>query len=373
MPGNALVVQLPPHYPLQQFLSQTDLTAVDAILDARPTPQPDLDIPNGPPVLTPLEAKGLEYQNVAVIGTAETIKALHKANNDTRWPALDARANRAHIDRLRVAVSRAADQVAFIENYDDAQHVADLLQHPSIYDIRDYKDALDSSYPDPTSTITIKAQRAEHYTSNHPKLAWNQARQIYQIIDQNPSLNQELTKQHLVNKIIYDVAIYLIVNHEPQQIPDDVADIIRRSSQSFNQPETAHIAAYTLHQWLAGQTSVIPFLNALTDSHTADIEFITRHRETFSEHLGADIFKHASNPNQATFFANNIKRWATRLVAKANIEDSVDRVVNTAISSLIQAERIPEAKTLIERHPPCRRSTKPLTYSSPETPSKPSP
>ena len=67
-------------------------------------------------VLTPAVVKGLEYQTVCVLEPGRTLQRL-SAEVDllSNAPELEAHSRRTAIDRLRVAISRATENLAFTE------------------------------------------------------------------------------------------------------------------------------------------------------------------------------------------------------------------------------------------------------------------
>ena len=97
-------------------------------------------------VLTPVVIKGLEYQSVCVLEPGPTLQRLNAGVDlHSNAPELEAHSRRTTIDRLRVAISRATENLAFIEIApDDATQMSSrsLLGDATTYSPDDLVDYL---------------------------------------------------------------------------------------------------------------------------------------------------------------------------------------------------------------------------------------
>ena len=135
-------------------------------------------------VLTPAVVKGLEYQTVCVLEPGRTLQRL-SAEVDllSNAPELEAHSRRTAIDRLRVAISRATENLAFIEIApDDATQMSSmrLLGDAATYSPDDLVEYLTKPDTLPESMIPELIGRVGELIDSAPGRAWQLAGQAVQ-------------------------------------------------------------------------------------------------------------------------------------------------------------------------------------------------
>ena len=138
-------------------------------------------------VLTPSDAKGLEYQSVCVLDPGTLLARLHAESGPaaTRTSlALREHEHRTAIDQLRVALSRATETLAFVDvaGSEDALDLsADLLEDAAPYDPDDLIEhfADDAS---PEERVLARTHDARALVDTVPRRAWQRACQAMRLL-----------------------------------------------------------------------------------------------------------------------------------------------------------------------------------------------
>ena len=137
-------------------------------------------------VLTPAVVKGLEYQSVCVLEPGPTLQRLGAGVDlHSNAPELEAHSRRTAIDRLRVAISRTTENLAFIEIApDDATQMSSrrLLGDATTYSPDDLVEYLTNPDTLPESMVPELINRVGELIDTAPGRAWQLAGQAVHLL-----------------------------------------------------------------------------------------------------------------------------------------------------------------------------------------------
>ncbi len=137
-------------------------------------------------VLTPAEAKGLEYQSVCVLEPGRLLSSLDPENLPYGIDAeLDQPARRTAIDHLRVTLSRATETLAFVDveaGDGDLEESRDLLGDAAPYDVEDLMDHLVHSDASAEERVLARTNDARALIDSAPRRAWQRACQAMRLL-----------------------------------------------------------------------------------------------------------------------------------------------------------------------------------------------
>ena len=137
-------------------------------------------------VLTPEEAKGLEYQSVCVLDPGRLLSSLALDDEEYGIDAeLDQPARRTAIDRLRVTLSRATETLVFVDveaGADDLEKSRDLLGDAAPYNAEDLVDHLTHTDASADERVLARTNDARALIDSAPRRAWQRACQAMRLL-----------------------------------------------------------------------------------------------------------------------------------------------------------------------------------------------
>ena len=137
-------------------------------------------------VLTPAEAKGLEYQSVCLLDPGRLLSRLRSEEHEYLVDAeLDQQARRTAIDHLRVTLSRATETLACIDvgatDEERALSLA-LLGDAAPYSPEDLLDHFANAEASPEERVQARTNDARLLIDSAPGRAWQRARQAFRLL-----------------------------------------------------------------------------------------------------------------------------------------------------------------------------------------------
>ncbi len=136
-------------------------------------------------VLTPEEAKGLEYQSVCVLDPGRLLSTLQSQQTYGTEAELDQQARRTAIDHLRVTLSRATETLVFVDvAASDAERrlSLELLGDAAPYDPEDLVDHFAHAEASPDERVQVRTNDARALIDSAPGRAWQRARQAIRLL-----------------------------------------------------------------------------------------------------------------------------------------------------------------------------------------------
>ena len=137
-------------------------------------------------VLTPAEAKGLEYQSVCLLDPGRLLSHLRSEEQEYLVDAeLDQQARRTAIDHLRVTLSRATETLACIdvEATDEERALSlALLGDAAPYSPEDLLDHFAHADASPEERVQARTNDARLLIDSAPGRAWQRVRQAFRLL-----------------------------------------------------------------------------------------------------------------------------------------------------------------------------------------------
>lgn len=137
-------------------------------------------------VLTPEEAKGLEYQSVCVLDPGRLLSRLALYDEGYGGDAeLEQPARRTAIDHLRVTLSRATETLVFVDveaEADDLARSRDLLGEAAPYDADDLVEHLTHADVSAEERVLARTSDARALIDSAPRRAWQRACQAMRLL-----------------------------------------------------------------------------------------------------------------------------------------------------------------------------------------------
>ena len=172
--GTAISVRVDERGQARDLVERLAALEGTAVITAAQDPPAWLDEGRRKLVLTPAEAKGLEYQQVCVLDAGAAIESFNRSQDDERT-ALRQESRRTAIDQLRVALSRATETLAVVNveptTEEDLATLA-LVGGTGRYRADDLIERFGDQTATPEERTNEAVRRAEAVAEEDPERAW---------------------------------------------------------------------------------------------------------------------------------------------------------------------------------------------------------
>ncbi len=221
-----VVADVPTAVGLLERLDEVEGLVVITVADEKPVWVPERlrDM-----VLTPADAKGLEYQSVCVLDPGRVLAQLEDATGSMTTGtsrALREQEHRTAIDQLRVALSRATETLAFVDvaGDEDAHALsADLLEDAAPYHADDLVEHFADDAP-PDERVQARTKDAQGLIDAAPGRAWQRACQAMRLLgdphlpngvsDANVRIEARTTLLYTAARLLVDGVPAAVRRHE---------------------------------------------------------------------------------------------------------------------------------------------------------------
>ena len=350
---------------------------------------PESDVPDWVPealrdvVLTPADAKGLEYQAVCVLDPGSYVMALGEAEERVKDAArLEEHMRRTAIDRLRVALSRPTETLVFVDV--DADEVTlrfsrNLLGDAARYEPEDLLEHLADGETTVEERVDRRIAEARALVGERPERAWLRADQAVKLLG-DPNLPNGVSDEeirHRARRTLLATAARLLVDGVPTGIARDevtkaarseAADLDFSVSEHWSEPPTTDsrtvgdqqgsiettvpssmLAFDELQDWsgAADRMAAAPF--GLLDATLAlgnQGEWLRSALPPVAQTLRGALREHAANPDTAGHYAGDVEGWLRLTGYPGDIEVEARRLRVIAVEALIEGDTEAADRTL---------------------------
>ena len=360
-----LHVAISSHEDAQRVLEQ--LSELENVTIVSPEPDPPAWLPRAlrNVVLTPAEAKGLEYQAVCVLDPGRFLTGLRHAD-DTDTTRLDEHVRRTAIDRLRVALSRSTETLAFLDvgDGDAALDLSrELLGDAVRFEPGDLVEHLADTETTVEERVDRRVQEARGLVDERPAQAWLRADQAANLLG-DPELPNGVADKDLrkrAQETLLATAARLLVDGIPDGVSrQDVGDMARKTTASL---DAVYLTAFDeLESWSASSNRAMspPFgLLDATLSLGDQGEWLRTALPPVQQTLRSAIEHHAATPSEASRFDGDVEAWLKLTAYPGAPADEARRLRIIATEALIDrdteaADRVlakvePEETALVAR------------------------
>ena len=304
-------------------------------------------------VLTPAVVKGLEYQTVCVLEPGRTLKRLFD-EMDADASELPAEMRRVAIDGLRVALSRATENLAFIDVGADEsvqKKSRKLLGDTPVYSPEELLDYLENMDMDAESAVFDRMNEAREMMDSSPGRAWQLALQAVNRLGASsaPHAIADATLRTDAHTTLLRIAAKILVEGAPPRV--ERRDVSARANDSIadmgNKPVREGFAR--LEEWTSNRAAP-PFnlLNA-TAALGEDGDWLRRSLNSNLQTLLESLDRHAGEADAADRFSGDVERWLDICEYADDRADRARELRRKAAATLLAADRAESAGPVIEK------------------------
>ena len=310
--------------------------------------------------LTPAIVKGLEYQTVCVLEPGPTLRRLRDDIDALgNEPTLEAHLRRTDIDRLRVAISRATENLAFIEVSpdDEARSLSvELLGDATVYSPDDLIEFLASADMQSEDMVRRLLDEARGVADEAPARAWQRVCQAVGLLGDADSLGavSDVEVRLIALTELLSTAARLLVDGMPARVRR--RDVVDKARVSLASPEIAAFgdAFNRLAEWTLDRDAP-PFelLDAVLDLDAADADagWLTRALRPASQTMRESINRCALDANSAGGLAGMVERWLALCGYAGDANAESRRLRLDAAKSLLDTDDVDGANPVLDLLP----------------------
>ena len=194
-------------------------------------------------VLTPEEAKGLEYQTVCILNPGIVLLALMKTRNNNDIGTIFQETHRNTVDQFRVALSRATETLVLIdvEASEAMQHLSrGLLMHPATYSSADLLEHLRNETAPPEERVLTRTRDARALIDTAPERAWQRACQATHLLGSPgiPNGIQDIEIRNAARRAMLETGARLLVTKVFQDPEANAVLVARILHEAENASDT---------------------------------------------------------------------------------------------------------------------------------------
>ena len=301
-------------------------------------------------VLTPEEAKGLEYQSVCVLDPGRVLAKLNTLNTESLDTNIAQLEFRTAIDHLRVTLSRATETLVFIDTEPDDEQLQNslyLLHDAAPYSAEDLLDHFTHADASPEERVLVRTKDARGLVDSAPGRAWQRACQAFGLLGEPdlPNGVADPTVRREVRSVLLETAARLLVDGIPKHRMEHRGEVYATAKRAANGPDkTASVeneAMEALWNWtLTPRWPPIELLDsALSLSRlNKSSNWLKPALLPAAQALREGLHNSASDPVWAERFQNaDVEGWLRMTGYEGDVAEMSRRMRGTAFDTLVQA------------------------------------
>lgn len=310
-------------------------------------------------VLSPAAAKGLEYDTVIVLDPGQVITKVGEIADDPFKDPIEHRRLRMAVDGLRVAISRATENLVFVDSTDDPAHEAasrELLGSPEPLDADELIKKLEDPDLPVTDRVIRRLEEARNLIDTQPRRAWVRAREAMRLIGM-PDAPDRLADDDLVHQtceLVVRFICRLLVEGLPERVTRE--EVRQTADRLFQEPTYQSGAAVfnELWKWLDDTTqppysllsAAVAFCRDTRENWLTEALGRVRHR------LMQSLTNAAKNRYAAPKLGDDIVFDWLAVLRIPEKRKMVMELRGTAFDTLLSASRFDEAQKMLDAiHP----------------------
>ena len=313
-------------------------------------------------ILTPAEAKGLEFQSVCLINPGSHLLSFkHSAEEAGDLDDLSARTS---LDQFRVAVSRATGDLVFVDINSTKQAISlskQILGNPVETDAA----GLEVFFQDIDSTaedrVRAQLESARALADQDIRRSWSIANGAFRMLG-DANLTNGVADKYLraeVGKEILSLASVIIAlpTHEEDD-PKDLSNLIAAASNEAGIMNAQKLFD-TLQKWLKRESSTrhaesckmaVELLDGIASADPA-ADWILPAIRSVAQRLRADLVEATNYETSALRFAGTVDRWLKITGEIGDIESTVNTLRAKAFETLITKNQLANAEKILKLIP----------------------
>ena len=303
-------------------------------------------------VLTPADAKGLEYQSVVLLDPGKLLASLTPEVVDLTRTELEEHARRTTIDQLRVALSRATETLAFVDvEASDGERGLSwaLLDAPAPFDPEDLAEHFTDADVSPEERVLARTKDARALIDERPRRAWRRAHQAMRLLGDRTLPNGVATEsvRFEAYRTLLATAARLLVDGTPPDVSrPDVVRTAGEALRALDAPDEAR-AFRKLDSWSARpSTAPFPLLEA-TQRLGPQGEWIRSALVGVAQVLRRTIEECAGTAAFGREFAGDVGGWLTLTSFAGDTVAEARRLRCRAVDTLLDARDLESAESVL--------------------------
>lgn len=304
-------------------------------------------------VLTPAQAKGLEYQSVCVLDPGRLLVGLQEDRTDAGAPELDQHLRRTSIDQLRVSLSRATEALVFLDvGMKESEQLAssNLLKDPAPFDPEDLVEHFTDADVSVVERVMARTLDARAFLEERPRRAWRRAHQAVRLLGE-PDLPNGVSEQSVREeawRTLLATAMRLVVDGPPDRVHS--ADLLNASSEAleFLGFEGHERALKLLGNWaLSREGSVVEMLEALRALDRND-DWVRGALARVAQALRNEIKQGSQTRTSAKFFEGDVEGWLVLTGYAGDATEEANSLRCQAVDTLLDAGDLRSAELVLQ-------------------------
>lgn len=312
-------------------------------------------------VLTPEQAKGLEYQSVCVLGPGSLLSSLPEPDDDRFDDELDQLEYRIRIDHLRVAASRATETLVFVDmapSYNERFHSMQLLGDAAPYTAEDLVDHFANADASPEERVLVRTNDARMLADSAPARAWQRAYQAFQLLGE-PDLPNGVSDPVLrreTRTLLLSMVVPILVDLDWQGDADHLAEAHSAAMVAARGPDGSSSkdldALEALWDWRLYREPFSLLEAALSLGQSEDsADWLSPGLLPAAQRLRQELEAAASNPQEAARFDSpGVEGWLRLTGYEGDTPSKAHELRQAAFDTLVQAANGSESEKGRLRH-----------------------
>jgi tetratricopeptide (TPR) repeat protein len=304
-------------------------------------------------ILTPSEAKGLEYQSVIVLNPGKFLAELNDGNLDMQFRKLDEQAYRIIIDQLRVSLSRATETLVFLDveaNENEIEESLAVLEMPAPFDSEDLIEHFTDRDITPEERVTARLREARSLIDEKPNRSWRRAVQALRLLG-DPKLPNGVASES-VRRDTYMTLLYICCRLLIDRIPEGIAkrhiistaeEVVNRLGNNKYKKTLDRLILWTEDK----SQEAITLINSILELENDD-SWIKESLVSISQQLRKNIEQYSTLPQTAIYYTANVEQWLRVINFMGDIENDARKLRVNAFNALLSVNDIESAQEIHE-------------------------
>jgi len=292
-------------------------------------------------VMTPADAKGLEYQSVCVLDPGSLLTRVEAALRDDETAALEENELRTSVDQLRVALSRATETLAFIDvNGGDAERdmSIQLLEDPALFDPEDLLEHFTDVDRSSEERVVMRIVDARALLDERPRRAWRRAYQGVRLLG-DPTLPNGVATDSVrqeAHEALLTVAARLLVEGIPKGIEKSEITEAAEASLGYREVLADTTAFRELAKWVQEKSEQVFGLLEAVAALSAQSAWLMPALTSHIQMMRQSIDKGARDRRLAAAFDGDVEGWLRSTMHLGDIPSEARKLRCTAFDVLVQ-------------------------------------
>ncbi|MEY2731793.1 MAG: hypothetical protein RLZZ588_518, partial [Chloroflexota bacterium] len=307
-------------------------------------------------VLSPAEAKGLEYQSVILLDAGRSLARSGWGQTQERDGELAQEAHRVMIDQLRVALSRATETLVAVDveaGWEERNFSRALLEPAAPFECADLAEYFRDPDAGPEERVLARTKDARTLLEQRPDRAWRRACQAVRLLGHPDLPNSVVTPivRDEAYQTLLATAARLLVDGPPPGV--GYSDIVAQAEEALEELEsTDEIAVLKyLEAWLkAPESSPFELLRAITGLGRRS-DWLESAFKGVAQRLRQAVQNGATSVELAREFSGDVDAWLRLTGIPGDVAEESRRLRGLAVDVLLSNRKLVQAEAVLRAMP----------------------